>query len=131
MEKATLANATSALAGGIYKIEEAGDTIVVVPTVDLRELDYQGMEEGASKILDLLNGTGIKNVVLDFHKTDYYGSTALGFFVKLWKRVRVRNGRMAFCNVSAHEEEILQITNLDQMWPTYSSKNEALEAVKD
>jgi hypothetical protein len=34
-----------------------------------------------------LNGTDIKNVVLDFHKTDYYGVTALGFFVKLWKKV--------------------------------------------
>jgi len=33
-------------------------------------------EERAGKILDLLNGTGIKNVVLAFHKTDHYGSKA-------------------------------------------------------
>src|ERR1022692_4787169 len=100
-------------AGGIFEIEQEDDTIIVVPTVDLRELEYQRIEEGARKILDLLNGIGIKNVVLDFHQTDYYGSTALGFFLKLWKRVRNRNGRMAFCNVSDHENEILRLTKLD------------------
>ena len=120
-----------ATAGGIFEIEQEDDTIIVVPTVDLRELDYQRIEDGARDVLDLLNGTGIKNVVLDFHKTDYYGSTALGFFVKLWKRVRLRNGRMAFCNVSAHEKEILQITSLDHLWPICSSRSEALEAVKN
>jgi anti-anti-sigma factor len=119
-----------ATAGGIFEIEQQDDTIIVVLAVDLRELEYQRIEEGARNILDLLNGTGIKHVVLDFHKTDYYGSTALGFFVKLWKRVRRRNGRMAFGNVSAHEKEILQITHLDHLWPICSSRIEALEAVR-
>jgi anti-anti-sigma factor len=99
--------------------------------VDLPELDFQRIEEGAETILHLLDGPGIKNVVLDFHKTDYYGSTALGFFPKLWKRVRVRNGRMAFCNVSDHEKEILQVTKLDDLWPICSSRSEALEVVKE
>jgi anti-anti-sigma factor len=119
-----------AVAGGILEIEQEDDTLIVVPTVDLRELDYQRIEEGAGRILGLLNGSGIKNVVVDFHKTDYYGSTALGFFVKLWRRVRRRNGRMAFGNVSAHEKEILQITHLDHLWPICSSRIEALEAVR-
>jgi anti-anti-sigma factor len=67
---------------------------------------------------------------LDFHKTGYYGSTALGFFVKLWKKVSKRKGRMVFCNVSDHEKEILQITKLDQLWPICSSKIEVLRAVR-
>jgi anti-anti-sigma factor len=69
-------------------------------------------------------------VVLDFRKTDYYGSTALGFFVKLWKRVRDRDGRMAFCGVSDHEREILRVTHLDGMWPICSSREEAVQAVE-
>jgi anti-anti-sigma factor len=120
-----------ATASGIFEIEQEDDTIIVVPAVDLRELEYGRIEAGARKVLDLLNGTGVKNVVLDFHKTDYYGSTALGLFLKLWKRVRIRNGRMAFCNVSDHEKEILQITKLDHLWPICSSRIEALEAVKE
>jgi anti-anti-sigma factor len=118
------------MAAGIFEIEQQNDTIIVVPLVDLGELDYQRIEAGASEILELLNGTGIKYVILDFGKTDYYGSTALGFFLKLWKTARIRNGGMAFCNVSDHEQEILQITKRDQMWPICSSRNEALEAIR-
>jgi anti-anti-sigma factor len=117
-------------AGGVFEVEQGGDTIVVVPAVDLRECDYQRIERGAESILHLLNGSGIKNVVMDFHRTDYYGSTALGFFVKLWKRVKQQGGRMAFCNVSAHEREILQVTQLDRLWPICPSRAEALAAVK-
>lgn len=125
-----MAQTRIATAGGIFEIEQKDDTLIVVPAVDLRELDHQRIEEGASRILDLLNGTGMKNVVIDFHKTDYYGSTALGFFLRIWKRVRRREGRMAFCNVSDHEKEILQITNLDHSWPICSSRDEALRAVR-
>jgi len=115
---------------GIFEITREDDTMVVVPSVDLRELDYRRIEEGAERVLHLLNGTGIRNVVVDFHRTNYYGSTALGFFVKLWNRVRRQNGRMAFCNVSDYEKEILQITDLARLWPICSSRSEALETVR-
>jgi anti-anti-sigma factor len=118
------------LVGGIFELEQADNTIVVVPTVDLRELEYQRIEEGARTILDLLHESGIKNVVMDFRKTDCCDTPALGFFLKLWKRVRVRKGRMAFCNVSDHEKVILQITNLDSTWPICSTRSEALAAVR-
>jgi anti-anti-sigma factor len=130
MEKTTVTNTTLPSAGEIFAIEEQGNTLLVVPVMDLRELDYQRIEEGAKRILDLLNAPGIQNVVLDFHQTDYYGSTALGFFTKLWKRVSEQKGRMAFCNVSDHEEEILRITHLDRLWPICSSRSEALETVR-
>ncbi len=120
-----------AVADGIFEIEQEDDTIIVVPALDLRELDYQRIEEGAKTILELLNGSNIKNVVLDFHKTDYFGSTALGVFLKLWKRIVSKNGRMAFCNVSDNEMEILQIMKLDHFWPICSSRIEALAAVRE
>ncbi len=125
-----MAHTEPGAAGGLFEVEREGDTIVVVPSVDLREMEYQRIEEGARGLLALLGGAGVKNVVVDFHKTDFYGSTALGFFVKLWKRARERGGRMAFCNVSAHEKDILQVTHLDRLWPICPSRAEALEAVK-
>jgi stage II sporulation protein AA (anti-sigma F factor antagonist) len=114
----------------MFEVERDGDTLIVVPAVDLGEVEYQRIEAGAAGILASLNDPGIKNLVMDFYKTDYYGSTALGFFVKLWKRVSRRGGRMAFCNVSKHEREILRVTKLDHSWPIHSSRAEALQAVK-
>jgi anti-anti-sigma factor len=117
-------------ANGAFEVEREGRTLVVTPRRDLRELDYPAIEAGAKDILHLLSNGTIRNVVLDFRRTDYYGSTALGFFVKLWKRVRERGGRMAFCGVSAHEREILRATNLEGLWPLCSSRQEAIQAVQ-
>jgi anti-anti-sigma factor len=117
-------------ATGAFKVECEGQTLIVTPLTDLRELDYEEIEAGARDILNLLGNGSIKNVVMDFQKTDYYGSTALGFFVKLWKRVRDRNGRMAFCRMSDHEREILQVTNLGGLWPICASRQEAIKAVR-
>jgi len=119
-----------ATATGAFAVEREGHALIVTALMDLRELDYQEVEAGARDILHLLRSRTIKNVVLDFHKTDYYGSTALDFFVKLWKRVRVRDGRIAFCGVSDHEREILKVTNLDGLWPICPSREEALKAVQ-
>jgi anti-anti-sigma regulatory factor len=68
---------------------------------------------------------------LDFCKTDFYGSTALAFFVKLWKWSRKRDGRLVFCNLSEHEKEILEVAHLDQLWPICQTKSEALQAVQE
>jgi anti-anti-sigma factor len=121
--------ATATTAGAIFETEEQGDTVIVLPTADLRELDCQRIEAGASKIFELLTADPVKHVVLDFFRTDYYGSTALGLFLKLWKRVRDRQGGMAFCNVSEHERKILRVTKLDRLWPICTSRSEALQAL--
>ncbi len=118
------------MATGAFEVEREGHTLLVTALTDLRELDYSKIEAGESDILNLLGNGTITNVVLDFHRTDFYGSTALGFFVKLWKRVRDCKGRMAFCGVSDHEREILKVTNLDGLWPICRSREEALKAVQ-
>ena len=42
---------------------------------------------------------------------------------------RGRGGQVAFCNVSVHEREALAISGLDDFWPVYPSRQQALEAV--
>jgi anti-anti-sigma factor len=115
---------------GLFEVEREGDVVVVTPTADLREFEYQDIEAAAQGLLDLLGTAGAKGVVLDFHRTDSYGSAALGFFLRLWKRVSGQGGRMAFCNVSEHEREVLAVTRLDGIWPICRSRGEALQAVR-
>lgn len=120
-----------AAAKQLFEVERQGSTLFVTVRTDLRESEYAEIETEAGEILHLLGKGTIRNVVLDFHKTDYYGSTALGFFIKLWKRVRQQGGRLAFCGVSDNEREILEVTHLDGLWPICPSKEEALKAVQD
>jgi len=108
--------------GNTFEIERDGDTLIVTPDHNLRELEFPQIEAGAKEILSLLTSASVKNLIMDFHRTDYYGSTALGFFVKLWKRVRQNGGRMVFCNVSEHEREILNVMRLDKLWSICDSR---------
>ena len=114
----------------LFDVERDGEVVVLIPRGDLRESDYMDIESGARGLLDLVSAPEVKGVVLDFHRTDYYGSTALGFFLRLWKRVSSRGGRMAFCNLSVNEGEILAVTRLDTLWPVFPSREEALKAVR-
>jgi anti-anti-sigma factor len=114
-----------------FATAQEGDTIVLTPQVDMGETNADQINAEVGQVLALLNNSQAKYVVLDFHKTEYFGSTALGLFVRLWKTVSGRKGRMAFCNLSDHEKDILRITRLDSLWHICSSKEDALQRMKD
>ena len=115
----------------VFEIEQDGEALVITPVTSLGELAFQQIESRAGDVLDLLNDSSARNVVLDLHRADYFGTTALGFFAKLWKRVRQRKGHLAFCNVSEHGKEILKLTKLDSLWALCGSRQEALRAVRE
>ncbi len=115
---------------GVFQIEQQEQTLVVTPLSDLRELEFDRIEAGAAEVFQLLEAGEAVNVVIDLHNTNYCGSTALSFFVKLWKRVKTRSGQMVFCGVSDMEREILKVTNLDRLWRQCSDRTEALALVR-
>lgn len=114
----------------VFDFERSGNTLFLIPKTDLRELEFDALEAGAADVFKALSLEAINNVVIDFHKTDYYGSTALAFFVKFWKRIKSRGGKMIFCNVSAHEHEILVLTNLISLWPICKTRQDAVDLLE-
>jgi len=111
----------------LFVVEQNEQTLILSPTSNLSELELTSLDEAIRDVMLQLDSLGFRNVILDFSNTDYYGSTALGFFIKLWKRVRSIEGNMVFCNVSAHEREVLKLTRLDNLWTICSTRNEALQ----
>jgi anti-anti-sigma factor len=111
-------------------LEQTGDTLIVTPTGDLRELEDGWLVSGSAEVLARLADRSIKNVVLDFSRTDYFGSSALGFFIRLWREVRRRGGRMALSNLSPHEVEALGVSELSSLWPLCPARDEALRLVR-
>jgi anti-anti-sigma factor len=116
--------------GAVFEVGRKGDTFIVTPVGDLSEMNYARIEQESREILEIFKRSRLKNLVLDFQRSRYYGSTALAFFVKLWRAVSAQDGKMALCNLSDHEREVLAVTRLDSLWPVCSSREEALEAVR-
>jgi stage II sporulation protein AA (anti-sigma F factor antagonist) len=117
-------------APGLIEVERRSNALVLTPQRNLSDLDYEGIEEDRNKVLNLLEeDKALRNLVWDLGKTDYFGSTAIGLFVRLGQQVQDRHGHMAFCNVSDLEVEILNVTGLAKVWSIYLSREEALAAV--
>jgi anti-anti-sigma factor len=110
----------------ILQVERHDEVLVLTPRRNLRELEYREIEE---ELLRVADDPAALLVVVDFGHTDYFGSTALGMLTLLCQRVRGRGGRVAFCNLSAHEREIVAITGLNELWPICGSREEALQEV--
>ncbi len=115
----------------LFAISRAENAVILTPQRDLSEFEFAQIDMEAEELLGkIAKGAGL-NVVVDFSKIDYSGSSALSFFARLFKSTRLRGGEMAFCNVSSGEREVLRITRLDTLWPICDSLNDAMQAVTE
>lgn len=112
--------------GRVLDVDVEQDVVIITPRGDLGEFVVSLMSDEAEEALEHCRGSGQPmNLILDLRRTDYFGSSALGFFVRLWKRVRESGGKMLLCNVSEHENELLRITRLSEFWTMCDSLESA------
>ena len=116
---------------GLFDVEEQNDVLIVAPTTNLSELLYAQLVSSGALVFDWLAKSPLNHVVLDLERCDYGGSSALGMFLKMWKWVSSRGGKMVLCNVSANEREVLQVMKLDQLWTICDSRQAALDHLHD
>jgi anti-anti-sigma factor len=124
-----MGGSTRATVAALFEVEYRDDTVIVTPVADLGESAEQRVAAWSGDILELLKVAAAENVVVNCRQTDHFGFAALRFFVRLWQLSRSRSGRMAFCNVSEKGRKVLRVTQLDRLWPVYSSREEAVEGV--
>ena len=111
----------------LFQTERVGNTLVVTPTSELSEFDLDPIQAGAEEVFAEFSDETVQNVVVDLERTAYFGSTGLGFFVRLWKRVKMGEGEMVFCGASPNVKEVFRVTRFDQVWPQRSNREQALQ----
>jgi hypothetical protein len=81
--------ATMVTTTGLIEVERQGDTLVLTPHRDLRELDYSEFWEEPEEVLGLLaSNPTLRDLVVDFGQTDHLGSMAFTLFTRLGQEVR-------------------------------------------
>jgi anti-anti-sigma factor len=118
--------------GHIFTRESLGNTLVLNPLIHLGTLHEPEIAHETNELLELINKPGHEptNIVIDLARGDYLGTAMLGAVVKLWKRVSQRGGRLALCNVSDNVMQVLRSTKLNAIWPIYSTRDQALAAIR-
>ena len=114
----------------IFEMQQVTEVLVLTPHGNLGSLEDQEIGTEMKEALDLLHRSSINRVVIDFSSSKFFGSTMLGVMIKLWKRVSAAQGKMALCNLSDHEREVLRVTKLDGLWPQLESRQAAIDVVR-
>jgi anti-anti-sigma factor len=114
----------------LFSYERHGDTLVVMPVVNLSEFEFAHIEQEVRSLLEFLDTSRIANVVVDFQRTSYFGSTAISALLKLSEKVHEKHGAMVLCNLSKGEHEILDVANLESLWRIAASRQEAMDSLQ-
>ncbi len=100
----------------LLEFERSGDTLIARPVANLGEFEFGQINLAATKLLELLTDSGARNVEIDFHRCEYFGSSAVGALIRIANVVRERGGEMVLSNLSACEREILEVLHLENFW---------------
>ncbi|MEX2186772.1 MAG: STAS domain-containing protein [Pirellulales bacterium] len=113
-----------------FTAERAGDVLCVVPLCDVTGVNQDAVQAGVAELLAMLAGVEPRHVVFDFREVEYFGSAMLETMLTLWRHVRSRGGRLAVCNLSEAEREVLATVKFNTLWPIGETREEALQAVR-
>jgi anti-sigma B factor antagonist len=114
-----------------FSIEEVDGTIVITPGPRIGSLDNAYLAERRTALVDAIRQTSDSAVVVDFSRVGYFGSLLLDTLCVVWKQARERSGTMALCSLSDVSKEILNKSRLNSLWPVFSSRQEAIDAVRN
>jgi anti-anti-sigma factor len=113
----------------VFHVETAEATLVVLPLQSMGSLAEENVRAELDLLLVQLQKPDLRHVVVDFQHVAYFGTAMLEVLLLLWRRIRDRSGKLAICNASQMEQEVLRISSFDTIWPICRSRKEALESV--
>jgi len=114
----------------LFRIERDGDTLIAVPLRTVVSLAEEDVQAEMDNLAQELAEPDVKNLIIDFEATEYFGSSMLVAMQSVWRHVYAQRGRMNLCNVSVAAREILRLVRLESHWPIYPTREEALKALR-
>jgi len=110
----------------LFDLAYKGPVAVVTPSRNISSLGEEGVEQQWNELREKLLLGGATRVVIDFGRIEYFGSSMLEWMLALWKPLKALDGKMAICSVSNVGQEILKAAQLDQIWPLYAKREDAV-----
>lgn len=113
----------------IFQMTRDGNTLIVAPRVNLAGMVFDTNASQMQRVYSAVDEDSVSNVIIDLHNTSYFGSDFIGVLLKVWRRVRSRDGGFAICHMSDNENEILAVCELDKLWKIYPTLDDAKAAM--
>ena len=100
--------------------------LVVAPTAPIGSLYAVGVRKEAEGLMAEVHAEGVKKVVFDMSRADYFGSQVIELMILVWRRLAPLDGTLAICRMSPAAREMMHIVNLDTIWRICDTLDEAL-----
>ncbi len=110
--------------------EKRPDILIITPQGDVAGFRDSDFEREFQDICKRLEQSDAPQVVVDFDKSEYFGSVIIGAIIKFGGIAQERGGRMVICNASETMVKVLEVSHLESKWPLVSSLREALKQLK-
>ena len=105
------------------------DVTILELDVSYASLDEEPLEELGEVLLTEATYAEPARLLLDLSRTKFVGSRFIELLVRAWKRIRARDGSMVLCGVQPLCAEVLRVSRLDTLWPSYTTRSEGLSAL--
>ena len=110
-------------------IEKHGEVTVVVASPVIEYMESSMIEGASSLLLEALRDQACPNVIVDLTGLGHFGSPFLSLLIRCWKLTTFAGGTFALAGVSRQSKDLLHMTSLDQVWPMYADRREAIETL--
>lgn len=105
-----------------------GVTVLSFPA-QKTSLSEDVLEQVSPKVVDAAE-RGTPKFLIDFENVAFFSSSFIEVMFRVWRRNKVREGSgFALCCLAPYCKEILEITNLDKIWPMYETREAAIAAL--
>jgi anti-sigma B factor antagonist len=112
-----------------FTIEQKGELTIVTALPALESIGSELEPLAARLIVEPLKNEIEPVVLFDLSQVTYFGSVFLAVMIHCWKIVLSKSGTMGLSGVSKEARELLHYTALDQAWPIYTDRREAIDAL--
>ena len=107
-----------------YRFRKIQKTILIQITGEIDHHTAQTLREAADRVLDRVGG---KHIIFDFAEVTFMDSSGIGMMIGRYKRVQSIGGRVCIACANEKIREIVHLSGLERLLPTFSSMEEALQ----
>lgn len=112
-----------------FTLERLESALVVNPGSRVGTLTGGEIVERRRKLIEEARNSELRTIVVDFRNVECLNSGLLDTLCVVWGLLRERSARMVLCNLSDFAMDVLNVSRLNKLWPVYSSRDEALDAL--
>ena len=113
------------------RIEKQDNVVIFLPEGNVGSLS---LTEDQQVVMDRMTAAisemEIPKIIIDMSELTFADSTFLSVMVFIWKRITEKGGQMVLAAVPDEIAQILSCTKLDQVWTSYSERQEAMTALQ-